>query len=74
MDPLAVAKAIKAKPQFNSMKGRAPGGKIISPVQILRLRGPGQGAQGPKEKWDLVKVIDAYTGTEYLPTLKSEGY
>ena len=34
----------------------------------------GKGAKDRKNKWDLVKVIDAYTGTEYLPSLKDEGY
>ena len=34
----------------------------------------GKGAKERKGKWDLVKVIGAYTGTDYLPTLASEGY
>ena len=27
-----------------------------------------------KGKWDLVEVIGAYTGDDYLPSLESEGY
>jgi branched-chain amino acid transport system substrate-binding protein len=75
VDPLAVAKAIMQKPQFNSMKGTATWRADHQPLfkyGAFVVRG-----KGPKErkgKWDLVRVIDAYTGTEYLPTLQSEGY
>jgi branched-chain amino acid transport system substrate-binding protein len=75
VEPLAVAKAIMQKPQFESMKGTAQWRTDHQPMfkyGAFVVRG-----KGPKErkgKWDLVKVIDEYTGTEYLPTLQSEGY
>ena len=34
----------------------------------------GKGAKERKGKGDLVKVIGAYTGEDYLPTLSSLGY
>jgi branched-chain amino acid transport system substrate-binding protein len=35
----------------------------------------GKGAKERKDKkWDLVKIIGAYTGEDYLPPLSSLGY
>ena len=34
----------------------------------------GKGAAERSGKWDLVKVIGAYTGDDYLPSLQDEGY
>jgi branched-chain amino acid transport system substrate-binding protein len=34
----------------------------------------GKGGNERKSKGDLVKVIGAYTGEDYLPTLNSLGY
>lgn len=74
-DPMAIAKAIMAKPQFSSMKG--PGTWRIDHQPVFKYGAfvvRGKGAKERKGKWDLVKVIGAYTGTDYLPTLASEGY
>ena len=75
IDPLAVAKAIMQKPQFNSMKGSGTWREDHQPLfKYGAFVVQGKGAKDRKNKWDLVKVIDAYTGTEYLPALKDEGY
>jgi len=74
-DPMAIAKAIMAKPQFPSMKG--PGTWRIDHQPVFKYGAFVVKGKSPKErkgKWDLVQVIDAYTGTDYLPTLASEGY
>ena len=74
-EPLAVAKAIMQKPQFNSMKGTGTWREDHQPLfKYGAFVVQGKGAKDRKNKWDLVKVIDAYTGTEYLPALKDEGY
>ena len=75
VDPKAIAKAIMAKPEFPSMKG--PGTWRIDHQPVFKYGAfvvKGKGAAERKSKWDLVKVIGAYTGTDYLPTLASEGY
>jgi branched-chain amino acid transport system substrate-binding protein len=75
VDPLAVAKAIKAKPQFNSMKGPGTWREDQQPLfKYGAFVVQGKAPKDRKSKLDLVRVIDAYTGTEYLPALKSEGY
>lgn len=74
-DSKAIAKAITANPKFNSMKGEGtwradhqPSFKYGAFVVI------GKGAKERKGKWDLVKIIGAYTGEDYLPPLASLGY
>ena len=76
VDGKAMAKALMANPKFNSMKGQGvwridhqPVFKYGAYVVI------GKGANERKDKkWDLVKIIGAYTGEDYLPTLSSLGY
>ena len=75
-DGKAIAKALKANPKFNSMKGQ---GEWRPDHQPLFKYGAfvvvGKGAAERKDlKWDLVKIIDAYTGEDYLPALNSLGY
>lgn len=74
-DPKAIADAIMANPKFDSMKGP---GTWREDHQPLFTNGAfvviGKGPAERKSKWDLVKVIGAYTGDDYLPTLASEGY
>jgi len=75
-DPKRVAEAIMKKPKFPSMKG--PGTWRVDHQPVFKygafvVKGKGPRAR-KKGKWDLVKVIGAYTGTDYLPSLKSEGY
>lgn len=74
-DPKKVAQAIMKNPEFSSMKGP---GKWREDHQPIFKYGAfvvvGKGPKERKSKWDLVKVISAYTGDDYLPSLKSEGY
>lgn len=75
VDPKAVAAAIMAKPQFPSMKG--PGKWRIDHQPVFKYGAFVVKGKGPKErkgKWDLVRVIGAYTGDDYLPSLQDEGY
>jgi len=74
-DPKKIAEAIMKSPEFASMKGP---GKWREDHQPIFKYGAfvvvGKGPSERKGKWDLVKVIGAYTGDDYLPSLKSEGY
>ncbi len=75
VEPLAVAKAIMQKPQFDSMKGMAQWRIDHQPLfKYCAFVVRGKGPKERKSKWDLVRVIDTYYGTEYLPSLPSEGY
>jgi len=74
-EPLAVAKAIMSKPMFPSMKG--PGTWRIDHQPMFKYGAFVVRGKGPKErkgKWDLVEVVGAYTGDDYLPGLADEGY
>lgn len=74
-DPMAVAKAIMSQPMFPSMKG--PGTWRADHQPIFKYGAFVVRGKGPKErkgKWDLVEVVGAYTGDDYLPSLGSEGY
>ncbi len=75
-DPAAVAKAVMANPTFDSMKGKGvwredhqPAFKYNAFVVVGK-----SAAERKDQKWDLVKVIDAYTGEDYLPSLNMLGY
>jgi branched-chain amino acid transport system substrate-binding protein len=74
-DPMKVANAIMAKPSFDSMKGKGTWRIDHQPIFkynafVVKGKGPSQ----RKDKWDLVEVIGAYTGADYLPSLKMLGY
>ncbi len=76
LDGKAIAKAIMANPTFDSIKGK---GTWRADHQPLFKYGAyvtiGKGAKERKNaKWDLVKIIGAYTGEDYLPSLKTLGY
>ena len=73
---MAVAKAIMANPTFESMKGQGTWREDHQPIfKYNAFVVVGKGAAERKDpKWDLVKVIGAYTGEDYLPPLKSLGY
>ena len=74
-DPKAVAKAIVDNPTFESMKGQGSWRQDHEPIfKYNAFVVIGKGAKDRKNKWDLVKVIDAYTGEDYLPSLKTLGY
>jgi branched-chain amino acid transport system substrate-binding protein len=75
-DGKAMAKALMASPKFNSMKGQ---GVWRADHQPLFKYGAyvvvGKGAKERKDqKWDLVKIVGAYTGEDYLPALSTIGY
>jgi branched-chain amino acid transport system substrate-binding protein len=72
----AVAKAITANPSFDSVKGNAVWRQDRQPLfKYSAFVVVGKGAKERKDpKWDLVKVVGAYTGEEYLPPLKDLGY
>ncbi|MDQ1284740.1 MAG: branched-chain amino acid transport system substrate-binding protein [Thermodesulfobacteriota bacterium] len=74
-DPKAVAAAIVDNPTFASMKGEGTWRQDHEPIfKYNAFVVIGKGAKDRKNKWDLVKVIDAYTGEDYLPSLKMLGY
>lgn len=71
-----VAKALTASPAFDSVKGKATWRQDRQPLfKYSAFVVVGKGAKERKDpKWDLVKVVGAYTGEEYLPPLKDLGY
>lgn len=76
VDGKAMAKALMASPKFNSMKGegvwRADHQPIFKYGAYVVI---GKGASERKDKkWDLVRIIGAYSGEEYLPPLADLGY
>ncbi len=75
-DPQKVAEAVMAAPSFDSMKGK--GTWRIDHQPSFKYNAFVVVGKGPAErvdpKWDLVKVIDAYSGDDYLPSLKDLGY
>ena len=74
-DPMKVAAAVMANPSFDSMKGK--GTWRIDHQPIFKYNAfvvKGKGPKERKDKWDLVQVIGAYTGADYLPSLKMLGY
>jgi len=76
VDGKAMAKALMANPKFNSMKGQGVWRVDHQPVfKYGAYVVIGKGASERKDKkWDLVKIIGAYSGEDYLPTLSSLGY
>jgi branched-chain amino acid transport system substrate-binding protein len=74
-DPLKIAEAIRSNPGFSSMKG--PGTWRVDQQPVFKYGAfvvKGKSPSERKGKWDLVEVIGAYTGDDYLPSLSSEGY
>ena len=76
LDGKAIAKALMANPKFNSMKG--PGIWRADHQPLFKYGAYVVIGKGEKErkdkKWDLVKIIGAYTGEDYLPPLSALGY
>jgi len=76
VDPQAVAAALMKSPKFESMKG--PGTWREDHQPIFKYGAFVVVGKGPKErkdpKWDLVRIVDSYTGEDYLPPLKGLGY
>jgi branched-chain amino acid transport system substrate-binding protein len=75
-DGKAMAKALMANPKFDSMKGQGMWRADHQPIfKYGAYVVVGKGAKERKDKkWDLVRVIGAYTGEDYLPSLSSLGY
>jgi branched-chain amino acid transport system substrate-binding protein len=74
-DPVKIAEAIAGNPEFPSMKG--PGNWRVDHQPMFKYGAfvvRGKGPDKRKGQWDLVEVIGAYTGDDYLPSLSSEGY
>ncbi|MDP2853291.1 MAG: ABC transporter substrate-binding protein [Smithellaceae bacterium] len=76
VDGKAMAKALMANPKFNSMKGQGVWRADHQPVfKYGAYVVIGKGASERKDKkWDLVKIIGAYSGEDYLPPLSTLGY
>lgn len=74
-DPAKVAKAILDNPTFETMKGTAKWRIDHQPIfKYSAFIVVGKGADERKNRWDLVKVVGAYTGEDYLPSLDVLGY
>lgn len=74
-DPMKIAQAIMDNPSFDSMKGKASWRVDHQPIfKYNAFVVKGKGPKERKDKWDLVEVIGAYTGEDYLPSLKMLGY
>ncbi len=71
-----VAKALTANPTFDSVKGTASWRQDRhAQFKYAAFVVVGKGAKERKDpKWDLVKVVGAFTSDEYLPPLKDLGY
>lgn len=70
-----IADAILKKPEFNSVKG--PAKWRIDHEAIFKYGAFVARGKGPNERtsqWDLVEIIGAYTGEDYLPPLEELGY
>jgi len=67
--PCAVAAALMKSPRFETMKGPATWRADHQPTfQYGAFVVQGKGATERKDpKWDLVKIIDVYSGEDYLP-------
>lgn len=76
VDGKAMAKALMASPKFKSMKGEGVWRVDHQPVfKYGAYVVIGKGASERKDKkWDLVKIIGAYSGEDYLPPLSALGY
>jgi branched-chain amino acid transport system substrate-binding protein len=75
-NPKAMADALMKSPKFDSVKGPATWRVDHQPLfkyGAFVVVGKGEKERVDK-KWDLVKIIDAYTGEDYLQDLKSLGY
>lgn len=70
-----IAKALEQNPKFDSMKGPGTWRKDHQPLfkyGAFVVKG-----KAPKDRtgeWDLVEIVDAYEGDDYLPDLRELGY
>ncbi|HET7755139.1 MAG TPA: ABC transporter substrate-binding protein [Anaeromyxobacteraceae bacterium] len=75
-DAAAVAKALQASREFDSIKGKASWRDDHQPVfKYSAFVVVGKGAKERKDaRWDLVKVVGSYKSEDYLPPLKELGF
>lgn len=76
VDPKAISKALMSNPKFDSMKG--PGVWRADHQPMFKYGAyvvVGKGEKDRKDKkWDLVSIVGAYEGEDYLQDLKTLGY
>lgn len=75
VEPAAIAKALEKNPKFNSMKGA--GTWRIDHQPLFKYGAfvvKGKSPKARTSEWDLVEIIDAYEGDDYLPDLDTLGY
>jgi branched-chain amino acid transport system substrate-binding protein len=76
VDPKAISKAILSNPKFDSMRG--PGTWRVDHQPLFKYGAFVVVGKGEKErkdkKWDLVKIVGAYTGDDYIPAVSTFGY
>ncbi|MFV1957572.1 MAG: ABC transporter substrate-binding protein [bacterium] len=74
-NPKKITKAIMDNPTFDSVKGTATWRADRQPIfKYNAFIVVGKSGAERKNRWDLVKVIGAYTGEDYLPPLSVLGY
>jgi len=77
-DPNKMYAALMDKPEWKGPKGAATWRKDGRPMYkyatyIVEGKGPAQ-RSGPHTKYDYAKIVDAYAGEAFLPSLKELGY
>lgn len=73
--PDAIATALEKRPKFDSMRG--PGTWRVDHQPLFKYGAFVVRGKHPKDRageWDLVEIIDAYEGDDYLPELNTLGY
>jgi len=75
-DAKAMAKALKTNPNFDSIRGPAKWRDDHQPLYkygafVVLGKGPNERVD---TKWDLVKIVGAYTGDDYIPPVSTFGY
>ncbi|MBI5604105.1 MAG: hypothetical protein HY879_12185, partial [Deltaproteobacteria bacterium] len=77
-DPEKVYNALMQKPEFFTVKGPVhwrKDGRAVYKYATYMIKGKGSaGRKGMFKNYDYAQILDAYGGTEFLPTLESEGY
>lgn len=75
-NPRDMAKAILSHPNFDSMRG--PGTWRVDHQPLFKYGAFVVVGKGEKErkdkKWDIVKIVGAYTGDDYIPPVSTFGY
>ena len=77
-DPEKVYNALMQKPEFFTVKGPVhwrKDGRAVYKYATYMIKGKGSaGRKGMFKNYDYAQILDAYGGTEFLPSLESEGY